>query len=208
MDIAACVRPGRGQLRGVFAAHAGHPVCCGNGSSRWLGHPGRRHPRRNSVSRVFFGAHQPDVEGFSPPAQRDRGMAPGAPRGRIWSARRNTKRCVAIAARPVALVSALLVVYALTIGGPRIKDIMLRFDSIAGAEGSAEPVAYTGLPQRGDLVFLRHEANGKVRFGVDFGVRPQPAVLLMAQSFTAIAPWPTSASSFAAQKFEVSGVYN
>jgi hypothetical protein len=30
----------------------------------------------------------------------------------------------------------------------------------------------------------------------------------MAQSFTAIAPWPSTASSFAAQKFEVSGVYD
>jgi peptidoglycan/LPS O-acetylase OafA/YrhL len=125
-------------------------------------------------------------ECFSEPMNQTlRGFAPGGAgirdgarraEGQDLERRHNTKRCVAIAARPVALVSALLVVYALTIGGPRIKDIMLRFDSIAGAEGSAEPVAYTGLPQRGDLVFLRHEANGKVRFGVDHWGLGSPAL--------------------------------
>lgn len=81
--------------------------------------------------------------------------------------KQNAKRCVMIAVRPVALVSALLVFYALTIGGPPIMDIMVRFDSVEGAQGSSEPVAYTGRPHSGDLVYLQHDANGKVRFGVD-----------------------------------------
>jgi len=52
----------------------------------------------------------------------------------------------------------------------------------------------------------RGQNGDEIRADLTFGVRPQPAVLLMAQSFTAIAPWPSTASSFAAQKFEVSGV--
>ncbi len=54
----------------------------------------------------------------------------------------------------------------------------------------------------------RGQNGDEIRADLTFGVRPQPAVLLMAQSFSAIAPWPTSTSSFAAQKFEVSGVYD
>ena len=54
----------------------------------------------------------------------------------------------------------------------------------------------------------RGQNGDEIRADLTFGVRLQPAVLLMAQSFTAIAPWPTSAGSFAAQKFEVSGVYD
>lgn len=54
----------------------------------------------------------------------------------------------------------------------------------------------------------RGQNGDEIRADLTFGVRPQPAVLLMAQSFTAIAPWPSTASSFAAQKFEVSGVYD
>ena len=54
----------------------------------------------------------------------------------------------------------------------------------------------------------RGQSGDEIRADLTLGVRPRPDVLLMAQSFTAIAPWPTSASSFAAQKFEVSGVYD
>jgi hypothetical protein len=54
----------------------------------------------------------------------------------------------------------------------------------------------------------RGQNGDEIRADLTFGVRPQPAVLLMAQSFTAIAPRPSTMSSFAAQKFEVSGVYD
>lgn len=54
----------------------------------------------------------------------------------------------------------------------------------------------------------RGQNGDEIRVDLTLGVRPKSDVLLMAQSFTAIAPWPTSASSFAAQKFEVSGVYD
>jgi hypothetical protein len=68
-----------------------------------------------------------------------------------------------------------------------------------------------GLPAFLDaqLGYRSRGQNGdEIRSDLTFGVRPQPDVLLMAQSFTAIAPWPTSVSSFATQKFEVSGVYD
>jgi hypothetical protein len=54
----------------------------------------------------------------------------------------------------------------------------------------------------------RGQNGDEIRADLTLGVRPKSDVLLMAQSFTAIAPWPISASSFAAQKFEVSGVYD
>jgi hypothetical protein len=54
----------------------------------------------------------------------------------------------------------------------------------------------------------RGQSGDEIRADLTLGARPRPDVLLLAQSFTAIAPRPISASSFAAQKFEVSGVYD
>jgi hypothetical protein len=54
----------------------------------------------------------------------------------------------------------------------------------------------------------RGQNGDEVRADLTFGVRPKADVLLMAQSFSAISPWSGAANSFAAQKFEVSGVYD
>ena len=54
----------------------------------------------------------------------------------------------------------------------------------------------------------RGQSGDEIRADMTLGVRPRTDVLLMAQSFSAIAPWPGSASSYVAQKFQISGVYD
>lgn len=54
----------------------------------------------------------------------------------------------------------------------------------------------------------RGQNGDEVRADLTLGARPMPDVLLLAQSFTAVSPRPGFGSSFAAQKFEASGVYD
>ena len=52
----------------------------------------------------------------------------------------------------------------------------------------------------------RGQSGDEIRADLTLGLRPRPDVLLMAQSFSAFAPG--QPSGFAAQKFELSGVYD
>ncbi len=70
---------------------------------------------------------------------------------------------------------------------------------------------FWGLPGFLDaqLGYRTRGQNGdEARGDLTLGVRPRPDVMVMAQSFTAISPWPGAANHVAAQKFQLSGVYD
>lgn len=54
----------------------------------------------------------------------------------------------------------------------------------------------------------RGQNGDELRGDFTLGARLRPDVLVMAQSFSALAPWASSGNRFAAQKFELSGVYD
>ncbi len=54
----------------------------------------------------------------------------------------------------------------------------------------------------------RGQSGDEIRADLTLGVRPRPDVLLLAQSFSAFAPGAQASGGYAAQKFELSGIYD
>ena len=54
----------------------------------------------------------------------------------------------------------------------------------------------------------RGQSGDELRADLTLGLRPRPDLLLMAQSFSAFTPGAVASGGYAAQKFELSGVYD
>jgi hypothetical protein len=54
----------------------------------------------------------------------------------------------------------------------------------------------------------RGQSGDEIRADLTLGLRPRPDVLLLAQSFSAFAPGAQASGGYAAQKFELSGIYD
>jgi hypothetical protein len=83
-------------------------------------------------------------------------------------------------------------------------QVDLRVQALRGFEAFGLPCfveAQLGYRSRG-------QSGDEIRADLTLGVRPRPDLLFMAQSFSAFAPGATASGGYAAQKFEVSGVYD
>lgn len=82
------------------------------------------------------------------------------------------------------------------------EDVRLQFGrpiEFFGMAGFADAqIGYRGRGQNGD----------EIRADFTYGLRPFDDVLLLAQSFTAVAPWDSGSTFTASQKFELSAVYD
>ncbi len=73
------------------------------------------------------------------------------------------------------------------------------------------PVEVLGVPGfvDGQIGFRSRGQNGdELRADLTYGLRPASWLLLLAQSFSAIAPSAATGGAFASQKFQLSGVYD
>ncbi len=89
-------------------------------------------------------------------------------------------------------------------------------DMKAGAQVDLRVQAFRALEFWGFPGFLdaqlgyrtRGQNGDEARVDLTWGLRARENVMVLAQSFTAISPWPGGANGFAAQKFQLSGVYD
>jgi protein XagA len=83
-------------------------------------------------------------------------------------------------------------------------QIDLRLQAFRGFEAFGLPCfidAQLGYRSRG-------QSGDEIHVDMTLGLRPRPDVLLLAQSFSAFAPGVQAAGGYAAQKFELSGIYD
>ncbi|MFY9657192.1 MAG: hypothetical protein WAK01_11500 [Methylocystis sp.] len=83
-------------------------------------------------------------------------------------------------------------------------QIDLRLQAFRGFEAFGLPgfaEAQVGYRSRG-------QSGDEIRADLTLGLRPRPDVLILAQSFSAFAPGAQASGGYAAQKFELSGVYD